>query len=231
MEHFLDWIRQPQFGALIDGLLVVIAAVLSITVHETCHGLVAWWLGDPTAKRAGRLTLNPLKHIDIVGLVLLAVAKFGWAKPVPVDMRYFKNPRQGMAVTALAGPVSNVLLALTALIFRSILFFLVWKNGESTFLLYLIDLTAYIAIISAGLAVFNIFPIPPLDGSKVLFAVLPDQVYFKLMRYERYGMLVLAIALLAGVLDTPLIFLRNGLLSFLQDLSNFPFYGLMKLFP
>lgn len=231
MEHFLDWIRQPQFGALIDGLLVVIAAVLSITVHETCHGLVAWWLGDPTAKRAGRLTLNPLKHIDIVGLVLLAVAKFGWAKPVPVDMRYFKNPRQGMAVTALAGPVSNVLLALTALIFRSILFFLVWKNGESMFLLYLIDLTAYIAIISAGLAVFNIFPIPPLDGSKVLFAVLPDQVYFKLMRYERYGMLVLAIALLAGVLDTPLIFLRNGLLSFLQDLSNFPFYGLMKLFP
>lgn len=231
MEHFLDWIRQPQFGALIDGLLVVIAAVLSITVHETCHGLVAWWLGDPTAKRAGRLTLNPLKHIDIVGLVLLAVAKFGWAKPVPVDMRYFKNPRQGMAVTALAGPVSNVLLALTALIFRSILFFLVWKNGESTFLLYLIDLTAYIAIISAGLAVFNIFPIPPLDGSKVLFAVLPDQVYFKLMRYERYGMLVLAIALLAGVLDTPLTFLRNGLLSFLQDLSNFPFYGLMKLFP
>ena len=231
MKHFLDWVRQLQFGSLIDGLLVVIAAVLSITIHETCHGYVAWRLGDPTAKRAGRLTLNPLKHIDIVGLVLLAVAKFGWAKPVPVDMRYFRHPKRGMALTALAGPVSNVLLALAALLIRSVLLFFLWKSGESALLWYLIDLTAYLAIISAGLAVFNIFPIPPLDGSKVLFSLLPDQAYFRLMHYEQYGMIVLAAALLLGLLDTPLGFLRNGLLSFLQSISNFPFYGLMKLFP
>ncbi|MBQ6798301.1 MAG: site-2 protease family protein [Oscillospiraceae bacterium] len=203
-------------------VLLVAASVLSITVHETCHGLAAYKLGDPTAKNAGRLTLNPLRHIDIMGLVLMAVAKFGWAKPVPIDARYFKDPKKGMALTALAGPVSNVLLAFLALLVRSLLFVLYLRLGESAILIYALDFTAYIAIISAGLAVFNLFPIPPLDGSKVLFAVLPVNAWLKLMRYERYGMLVLAVLLLTGLLDAPLSFLRGGLLSALEFVASLP---------
>jgi len=230
VDHFIAWVKQLQFGTLIDGAIVVIAAVLSITVHETCHGLVAYWLGDPTAKRAGRLTLNPLRHIDWVGLVMLAIVKFGWAKPVPVDMRYFRHPKRDMALTALAGPVSNVLLAFVALLIRSVLLFFYWRNGGGAALDYLITLTVYIAVISAGLAVFNLIPIPPLDGSKVLYAVLPQSAYLKLMRYERYGMILLVIVLMTGVIDGPLTELRGGLLSGLQAISSFPFYGLLKLF-
>ena len=222
MNGFVSWLQQLQFGALIDMVLLVAASVLSITVHETCHGLAAYKLGDPTAKNAGRLTLNPLRHIDIMGLVLMAVAKFGWAKPVPIDARYFKDPKKGMALTALAGPVSNVLLAFLALLVRSLLFVLYLRLGESAILIYALDFTAYIAIISAGLAVFNLFPIPPLDGSKVLFAVLPVNAWLKLMRYERYGMLVLAVLLLTGLLDAPLSFLRGGLLSALEFVASLP---------
>ena len=116
MDSILSWFRQLQFGGLLDTVIIVAASLLCITVHETCHGLAAWWLGDPTAKRAGRLTLNPIRHVDWVGLILMAVVRFGWAKPVPVDMRNFKNPKRDMALTALAGPVSNVLLALVALL-------------------------------------------------------------------------------------------------------------------
>ena len=199
MSSFLSWLRQLQFGSLIDGLLVVLAAVLSITVHESCHGLAAWWLGDPTAKRAGRISLNPLRHIDVFGLILLAVAKFGWAKPVPVDMRNFRRPKEGMALTALAGPVSNVLLAYLALLIRSVLLFFTWKYGEGTVLGWAVTLTEYLTVISAGLAVFNLFPIPPLDGSKVLAVLLPDRAYSWLMRYERFGMLLLLAVISVGI--------------------------------
>ena len=230
MSSFLSWLRQLQFGSLIDGLLVVLAAVLSITVHESCHGLAAWWLGDPTAKRAGRISLNPLRHIDVFGLILLAVAKFGWAKPVPVDMRNFRRPKEGMALTALAGPVSNVLLAYLALLIRSVLLFFTWKYGEGTVLGWAVTLTEYLTVISAGLAVFNLFPIPPLDGSKVLFALLPPRAYGQLMRYERYGMLLLAVLLLTGVIDGPLSAMRSWLISVLQSGASFPFYLLWKAF-
>ena len=230
LDSFLAWVKQLQFGTLIDGALVVVAAVLSITVHETCHGLAACWLGDPTAKRAGRLTLNPLKHIDWMGLVLLAIVKFGWARPVPVDMRNFRHPRRDMALTAIAGPLSNVLLALLALLLRSVLLFFYWKSGGNAVLDYAVSLTVYIAVISAGLAVFNLIPIPPLDGSKVLAVLLPPQAHRFLMRYERYGMILLLVLLLTNVIDGPLMFLRGGLLTGLQAISAFPFYGLMKLF-
>lgn len=230
MEQFLAWLNQLQYGVLLDTVILVLAAVLSITIHETCHGLVAYWLGDPTAKNAGRLTLNPIRHVDLVGLVLLAVAKFGWAKPVPVDMRYFRNPKWGMALTALAGPMSNLLLALAALLIRSVLLFVMLTRGGGAVLDYVILLTEYIAVISSGLAVFNIIPIPPLDGSKILAAVLPDRAYVTLMRFERYGMILLAIVLLTGVIDGPLSVMRQSVLDLLVTAAEFPFYGLMKLF-
>ena len=156
-----------------------------------------------------------------MGLVMMAVCHFGWAKPVPVDMRNFRRPKAGMALTALAGPVSNVLLAYVAVLFASASAAVYMCSGSKV-VYYLWLFFFYLEIMSAGLAVFNLFPIPPLDGSKVLFAVLPDAWYGKLMRYERFGMVLLAVLLLTGVLDTPLSFLRDGLTGALEAIGTWP---------
>lgn len=213
MQAFEQWLRQLQFGSIFEMLVIVAASLLCITIHETFHGLAAFWMGDDTAKRQGRLSLNPLRHVDPIGLVLMAVARFGWAKPVPVDMRRFKHRRFGMALTALAGPVSNVLLMLVAAFFRLMVLMFFDLSGSALFE-YLVLFFEYTVILSAGLAVFNLFPVPPLDGSKVLFALLPDKIYCKIMRYERFGMLLLAALLLTNVLDTPLMFMRDLLIDF-----------------
>ena len=228
MEKIIAWVQQLNFDSVLQTAMVVAASLLCITVHETCHGYAAYLLGDPTAKRMGRLSLNPIKHIDLVGLIMMAVAHFGWAKPVPVDPRYFKDPKAGMAVTALAGPVSNVVLAYAAVLLQSVCAALYYRKG-STVWEYVWTFFYCVEIISAGLAVFNIFPIPPLDGSKVLFAFLPQQAYDKLMRYERYGMGLLAILLLTNVLDAPLLFLREGLQNGLNAIGTWPLYLILKL--
>lgn len=184
------------------GLLVSAAAALfCITFHELSHGYVACRLGDPTAKNAGRLTLNPIAHIDWLGLAMLLVAKVGWAKPVPVDMRYFKTPKRGMALTALAGPASNFVLALAALGVNSLIFNLFTLSKGA---LVVMCLLSNIAILSVGLGIFNLIPIPPLDGSKVLFSLLPDKAYRTVLRYERYIMFLVIVLTMAGVLSRPL---------------------------
>lgn len=230
MYSFMDWLRQLRFDNLLSTALAVAASLLCIVVHETCHGLTAWWLGDSTAKNAGRLTLNPLRHIDIVGLVMMAILKFGWAKPVPIDMRNFKNPKAGMAVTAAAGPISNILLAFVFLLLRSAAMGLYLEKSSGVWgWRVLNEFLEYVIVISAGLAVFNLIPISPLDGSKILFAFLPQAAYFKLMRYERYGMLVLIAALFLGWLDKPLYFLRGGLLEGLQAITMWPFDLILRI--
>jgi len=186
----LDW------SILTGAVFSIIPALICITFHELSHGFVAYKLGDPTAKQMGRLTLNPLKHIDIIGLVMMIVFRFGWAKPVPVNMRYFKKPKRYMAVTALAGPVSNLLLAVVFIFIYGFLYTLLTGNGNASTatiginILEMINRTAYISI---ALAVFNLVPIPPLDGSKVLFSFIPDKAYNQLMRYERFGMILLIV--------------------------------------
>ena len=177
-----------DFGSLLSMVTRLAAVLLCLTVHESCHGLAAYALGDPTARREHRLSLNPLRHIDWFGLLMMFVAGFGWAKRVPVNPNYFKKPKQGMALTALAGPVSNFLLALLMLLAARI-FCDVAAYSEAN--QRILDFLLMVALLSIGLGLFNLLPIPPLDGSKVLFAVLPDGAYNQLMRYERYGMLLL----------------------------------------
>ena len=219
MDAFRSWLAQLQFDGVWQTAVLVAASLLCITFHETCHGLAAYRLGDNTAKRMGRLSLNPLKHVDLMGLIMMALFRFGWAKPVPVDMRNFKNPKAGMALTALAGPVSNVVLAYAAVVLCNFVMFLADRLGSTWLLLAQAQFFVYVEIISAGLAVFNVFPIPPLDGSKVLFALLSDRAYDRLMRYEKYGMGLLMVLLVTGAIDRPLGAMRDWLLTWLNSLG------------
>ena len=219
MDAFRAWLAQLQFDGVWQTAVLVAASLLCITFHETCHGFAAYKLGDNTAKRMGRLSLNPLKHVDLMGLIMMALFRFGWAKPVPVDMRNFKNPKAGMALTALAGPVSNVVLAYAAVVLCNFVIFLADRLGNTWLLLALAQFFVYVEIISAGLAVFNVFPIPPLDGSKVLFALLSDRAYDRLMRYEKYGMGLLMVLLVTGAIDRPLGAMRDWLLTWLNSLG------------
>ena len=175
-----------------------LAAMFAIVIHEYSHARVAVKCGDLTPKLAGRLTLNPMAHFDVFGLVLFFLIGFGWAKPVPVDMRYFKKPKQGMALTALAGPVSNLMLAVLLLLGARIT---IAHYVDTAFCIALLNFLARTAYMSVGLGLFNLIPISPLDGSKVLFAFLPDRAYMTLMRYEKYGMALLFVLVWLGVGD------------------------------
>ncbi len=206
--------EQFDWAGLLSALQRVLGVLLCLTVHETCHGLAAYALGDPTAKRMHRLSLNPLHHIDWLGLASMLICGFGWAKPVPVDMRYFKNKRVGMALTALAGPLSNFLLALAALFFASLIYRMELTGAFVVWLFYFLLTTAMLSI---GLGLFNLVPIPPLDGSKALFSFLPEDAYNTLMRYERYGMAVL---LLLVWLDIGSNALSNGIYLIYQWMAG-----------
>lgn len=198
MEHISAWqsvVNGFDFTRLWELLLGVIPALICITLHEISHGYTAYLLGDDTAKLRGRLSLNPLKHLDWMGFAMLVVARVGWAKPVPVNMYKFKNPKRGMAITALAGPFSNLVITVVFLFLFGLAYPLV--NGKvGDYLLQLLQLTAYMSL---GLGLFNLLPIPPLDGSKILFSLVSDEHYNLLMRYERYGMLLLIALAYAGV--------------------------------
>ena len=209
----LDW------SYLLNIVLSVVPSLLCITFHEVSHGYVAYRLGDTTAKDAGRLTLNPLKHIDPMGLLMMVVFKFGWAKPVPVNMMRFRSPKRGMALTALAGPVSNFVLALLALLCARLVYHQYGALWD-----FIFDLLLTTAYLSVGLGLFNLIPISPLDGSKVLFAFLPDSAYEKLMRYEKYGMIALLILVWLGVGDNVL---STAIYNVYAAMINFVFRGIV----
>lgn len=185
-----------DFSALTDIVLRVVPALICITLHELAHGLAAYKLGDDTAKNAGRLTLNPLKSLDITGLLAMVILRFGWAKPVPVDMRKFKDPKRGMALTALAGPMMNFLIAIVFLFLYGLTFQPLYYSGAfAQSISTMLGSTAYLSL---TLGIFNLIPISPLDGSKIFFSFLSDEAYYRLMRVERYGMIILMVLALTG---------------------------------
>ncbi len=171
-------------------VLSALSALIALTVHEFSHGLAANKLGDPTAKSLGRLSLNPLKHLDPFGALCMIFFHFGWAKPVPINPRYFKKPKRDFAITALAGPLSNLIISLiSALGYLLLEKAFLGTQFNSLFaynLLYIFVLFVFVLhSVNLGLAIFNLIPIPPLDGSRILNVILPERTYFKIMRYER----------------------------------------------
>ena len=196
MNYLSNLWNALDVAGLESAIIRVVSVLLCLIIHEICHGLAAYALGDPTAKRYHRLSLNPLRHIDWLGLAAMLLTGVGWAKPVPVDMRYFKNPKQGMALTALAGPASNFVLALLMLLLaRPALTGALHGSGASLFA----EFAWRTAILSIGLGLFNLIPIPPLDGSKILAVFLPDRAYGWLMRYERFGFIIVILLVGYGV--------------------------------
>lgn len=198
--------------------------MISLTVHEVAHGYVALKMGDPTARNLGRLTLNPVKHIDIFGFLMLLIVGFGWAKPVPINPRNFKNYRKGIVLTALAGPLSNFVMALGMALIQAVLFAILTASGygfgtslANSFLTSVFTFTGYFISLNVILMVFNLLPLPPLDGYRVLGVILPYRIAYKLSQYERYSFIILYALILTNILTIPLVFLQGKIL----DLINF----------
>jgi len=215
-----DFFTHLNGWRLLSLALSAVAVVLCMSIHELSHGYAAYKLGDTTAKEQGRLSLNPFRHLDLVGALMLLVVGVGWAKPVSVDPRHFKDPKKGMALTALAGPVSNLLLTFAALLICSFLLNVVEGGGIAVTVLYCFF--CHLAVRSLGLGLFNLIPISPLDGSKVLLAVLPERAYWKVLRYERYGFAVVMLLAWSGAFDGALAAGIQAVLGFFCTLARVP---------
>jgi Zn-dependent protease len=204
----------------IKELIYFIPAILiAVSLHEFAHGYVSYRLGDPTPKATGRLSLNPLTHLDPVGTLCLLFFHFGWAKPVQVNPYYYKDKRKGMALVGLAGPMMNFLIALIcAFAMEIILKMTGGYAGDIT--VFIFKLFQYTYTISIGLGVFNLIPFPPLDGSKIVGALLPEEKYFKYMQYERYGQLILFGLLMTNLLDRPLDVAIKGMNNIIWGIVN-----------
>ena len=186
----------------------IIAFLTAIPLHETAHAYVSYKLGDPTAKELGRISLNPVKHFDILGALFMLLVGFGWAKPVPINTRFYANKKMSMALSSFAGPLSNFIFAFFLMIVYKIIYVVYLVHSTSTILYCVLVVFQYMISINISLTVFNMLPIPPLDGSRMFLIFLPEKTYFGIMRYERYIMLGLFLAVSSGVL--------NGILNRLQ---------------
>lgn len=206
---------------LFDIMVRAIVLFTAIPVHEAAHGWLAYKMGDPTAKYNGRLTLNPFAHFDKVGTISLLLFGIGWARPVPVNANNFKNPKWGMCLTALAGPVSNILMAYISLILAKIFLYaggatLAIPTFETLFVIF-----RSMAFTNIALAIFNLLPLPPFDGSRIFGVFLPAKWYFKIMQYERYIFIGIMICLFTGILSLPLGIFQSMLFNMLNKASLF----------
>lgn len=198
---------------------------LTLPIHEYAHARIAVALGDDTPRYQGRLSLNPFNHIDWMGAASILIFGIGWARPVSVNMFNFKKPRVGMAAVAAAGPISNLLVAFIALLLYNTCF-AIFLNTFWGLIAFIGEILFYVAIINISLAVFNLLPIPPFDGSRVLGIILPQKIYYKLMRFEQYILYVVLALVLLGVFDTPLAIANNFVLNLLNTAAMYPFTAL-----
>ena len=204
-----------------DIVVRAIVLLTAIPIHEAAHAYVADKMGDPTGRYMGRLTLNPMAHFDLVGSIAMLVAGIGWAKPVPINPRNFREPKKGMAISAAAGPISNLIVAAISLSAAKILMYVSYQAGVNTVFSTLFTIFNLMCSINISLAIFNLIPIPPFDGSRIFNYFLPDKFYFKVMEYEQYIVIGLLIILFTGVLDVPLAILSNLIFGALDKLTGF----------
>lgn len=203
---------------LISLLVSIPVVLLSLSFHELAHGYVAMKLGDPTARYYGRITMNPLKHLDPIGALSMLLFGIGWAKPVPINPMNFRDPKKGMALTGLAGPVSNLILSFVGALLYRVTYAVFAAMGALSDPVYwlgtaLLLLFSAFSSMNAALAIFNLIPVPPFDGSRIFYFILPDKYYFSVMKYERIIMMVTLVLLFSGVLDTPLSLATDGVLA------------------
>ncbi len=198
-------------------IIQIIAVILAMSVHEMAHALTASWMGDDTAKSRGRVSLNPLAHIDWVGLLCLLLFGFGWAKPVPIDPWRYKDPKAGSVWTAFAGPVANFILSFVCILVFEILVYFTGSfvsTGVGSFLISTLSTTA---VLSAGFGIFNLIPVPPLDGAKVFWAFLPDRDYFRLNNPPAWVNLLFMVVIFSGILSSPLSIMRSTLIGWMES--------------
>ena len=179
---------------IINLLLTIPVIMIALSFHEAAHGFIAYKMGDHTAYNLGRVTMNPLKHLDPLGTLCMFLVGYGWAKPVPINSRNFKDPKKGMALTALAGPVSNLILGIIGAILYALTYALFIKNADflyehvflSNIVKVILNFFFYFGFLNIGLMLFNLIPVPPFDGSRIISVFLPTRIYFGIMKYERY---------------------------------------------
>ncbi len=225
MLRYLGDILSGDFD--IVDLIIYVSSIAFVVfcatpLHEFAHALIAVKLGDDTPRLRGRLTINPMAHIDKRGALMIFLFGFGYAKPVEVRMRKFKKPKRDMALVALAGPISNILQSLILLFIYNALYYF-GSSNENIMMTYMAMFFFYAAVINVNLAVFNLLPIPPLDGSRLATALLPSKYYYKIMQYERYIMIGLFVLLFTGILSTPLSFLSGAVITLLDAVASLPF--------
>ncbi len=219
-----DLMRNGLSLELVINLCVRVFIIFCVLpIHEFAHGYVAYKLGDDTARLKGRLTMNPLAHVDPFGALMVLLVGFGYAKPVPVNIGKFKRGKrkQYMALTAFAGPVSNIIMATIFTFLECLIYYKFMGTNEN--MQYIILFLSIAAQINISLAVFNLLPIPPLDGSRILNAFLPDRLYYKIMQYERYIVLAVFVLILMNVLDVPIALLTGIIESVIMKICEIPF--------
>lgn len=212
--------RELNLATAIIYILSALAVIfLTSPIHEFAHGFIADRLGDPTARYQGRLTLNPFAHIDYMGALGILLVGFGGARPVPVNPYNFRNPKRDMAFVAVAGLLSNIVAAFVCMVLAN----LVLVTTRTLAFYYVFSFFYFIAQINVRLAVFNLIPVPPLDGSRILAQFLPNRIYYKLMQYERYIYFILIILVFSGSLSGPISSASDALMRGISDLASLPF--------
>ena len=201
-------------------LISLIISLVALPIHEYAHGYAAYRMGDNTAYRQGRLTLNPLVHIDPLGTLALVLFGFGWAKPVQINPLNFENPKKGMMLSALAGPLSNVGLAFISMVFYKLSYIPVYMGISGAFIMTVQTFLLYMISINITLAVFNFIPIPPFDGSRIATYFLPQRIYFKIMQYENIIFIGLLVILWLGFLDGPISFVSTSVTGILDFITR-----------